>query len=191
MLRDHQSELLLGRRSAKTLRLTQDEIGVAFELTVPNTSLGQDTFENVRLGNLKGCSFGFQVRDDDWQQDASGKLTRIIKNVLCFETTLTAFPAYPATSVDLRSIRAKLKCKRESDDDELDVCNPDSPDYDPDTCDEEDRSEECSCDCPECLAGDCSECSDPDCDDPDCYDEERCPNQLRQAHYQLLLRRLR
>lgn len=194
MLRDHQSELLLGRRSAKTLILTQDEIGVAFELAVPNTSLGQDTYENVRLGNLKGCSFGFIVRDSDWQQDRDGKLTRVIKNVQCFETTLTAFPAYPATSVDTRSVRSKLKLKRDDDDDELDVCNEDSPDYDPDACqawkddDDGDDEEECECECQQCGDDRCEKCSNVNCQDENCL---ACANQERAAHMALLMRRLR
>ena len=145
MLRDHKSELLLGRVSAGTLRLTQDHIGVAFELTVPNTSLGQDTFENVRLKNLKGCSFGFLVRDEQWAQDSNGNLLRTILDVQCFETTLTAFPAYDATSVDIRSVRDKLSTKRDEDDEDKEEndyrpeCDPDSDDYDEDAdCDEDD-----------------------------------------------------
>jgi HK97 family phage prohead protease len=195
MLRDHKSELLLGRVSAGTLKLTQDDIGLAFELTVPNTSLGQDTYESVRLGNLQGCSFGFLVRHDTWKQDGNGRLTRIIDDVMCMEVTLTAFPAYEATSVDLRSIREKLKkcSKRDLDDDDDDYrpeCDPDAPDYDPDACPDEDDDveERCSCECSSCSEGDCEDCTNPDCDDDDC---DGCPIQTRQAHSALLLRRLR
>jgi len=88
LLRDHKSELLLGRVSAGTLKLTQDgDVGLWFEVTLPNTALGQDTYENVRLNNLQGCSFGFLVRHDTWTQDSSGRLTRVIDDVLCVEVT--------------------------------------------------------------------------------------------------------
>ena len=141
MLRDHRSELLLGRRSAGTLTLRQDEKGVAFDLLVPNTALGQDTYENTRLGNLKGCSFGFVVRDDTWKQDAAGNLTRVINDVQCFELTLTAFPAYDSTSVDVRSVRAKLKRVDWADDDgDLDESGEDGEDLD--ECDNGDDTED-------------------------------------------------
>ena len=202
MLRDHKSELLLGRVSAGTLKLTQDDIGLAFEVALPNTALGQDTYENVRLSNLLGCSFGFIVRHDTLQQDGKGRLTRIIDDVQCLEVTLTAFPAYEATSVDLRRIRAKLKnSKRESDDDDEldDVCDPDSDSCDPDACqqlkdDEDDDTEEdrsCSCSCRACAENeDCENCTNESCpdDDNDCLD---CGMALRHARLALLKRRLR
>jgi len=190
MLRDHRSELLLGRRSAGTLTLSQDQIGVTFEVSLPDTELGRDTYENVRLGNLRGCSFGFLVRDDEWSQDAAGNLTRLLKNVQCFEVTLTSMPAYDSTSVDIRSVRAKLNRSVDEDDDsedddESDVCNPDSPDYDSDA-DCEDR---CDCTCEFCSQDDdCSSCSDDQCDATDCLS---CPAQTRAAHPQLLIRRLK
>ena len=194
MLRDHRSELLLGRRSAGTLKLWQDDKGVAFQLTVPNTSLGQDTYENTRLGNLRGCSFGFYVRDQKWSQDANGIVTRTVLDVQCFELTLTAFPAYEATSVDIRSVREALnkgeqpkRTRSENDEDETD-CNPDSPDYDPDNddCDEDER--DCSCECASCVADDCDECTEESCDDAACA---YVFGLLRQAHMALLLRRMR
>ena len=195
MLRDHQSELLLGRRSAGTLKLTADDLGLAFVLDVPNTALGQDTYENVRLGNLLGCSFGFQVRKDNWKQDADGNLTRILEDVQIFETTLTAFPAYGDTSVDLRSVRAKLRKSKlddlnldPEDDDDLDVDDGDDNDDDED-------SDECRCFCRSCSEDDdCSLCDDPDCTDENCggdEDDESCPQQTRAAHLDLLMRRLR
>jgi hypothetical protein len=105
---------------------------VAFEVTLPDTENGRDAYENCRLGNLKGGSFGFVVRDDDWSQDSQGNLTRVIKDVQCFEVTLTAFPAYDKTSVAIsRSARAKLRSKRDDD-----PCNPNSESYDPDSCDD-------------------------------------------------------
>lgn len=188
MLRDHKSELLLGRRSAGTLSLTQDKTGVAFEVTLPDTALGQDTYENVRLGNLKGCSFGFFVRDDEWSQDGLGNLTRIIKDIQCFEVTLTAMPAYESTSVDLRSVRSKLRKK--SDDDDLGLLDDDNDDDDDDS-DGDDDEQRCDCACENCQAGNCDECTDTDCDDEDCADND-CPAQItRAAHLALLTRRLR
>jgi HK97 family phage prohead protease len=172
MLRDHLSQLLLGRRSAGTLCLRQDKTGLAFDVSpLPNTTLGNDTFEDVRIGNLKGCSFGFVVRDDTWTQDADGKLTRVLNDIQLVEVTLTAFPAYDSTSVDVRSIRAKRLTKSQDDLDDPDSLDDDDNLDDPDDDPEEER---CDCDCPECIAGNCQDCTNEDCDADDC---EGCPNQ--------------
>jgi HK97 family phage prohead protease len=68
MLRDHKQELLLGRTTAGTLDLKTDSSGLAFTITLPKTNIGDDTAENVRLGNLTGCSFGFSTVDDTWAE---------------------------------------------------------------------------------------------------------------------------
>jgi HK97 family phage prohead protease len=200
MLRDHLSQLLLGRRSAGTLSLRQDNTGLAFEVSpLPNTTLGNDTYEDVRIGNLKGCSFGFFVRDDTWTQDADGKLTRVLKDIQLQEVTLTAFPAYDSTSVDVRSIRAKRLTKSElkrNDDGcdcdcpeciDNDCANCSDPECDDPNCEGGD-DEECSCPCPECVRGACEACTNSECDDDNCL---LCPTAERAAHMDMILRRFR
>jgi HK97 family phage prohead protease len=153
LLRDHQSELLLGRRSAGTLKLSQDAIGLAFTVTLPDTALAQDTYENVRIGNLKGCSFGFIVRDDDWTKGSDGSLNRVINDVQLLEITLTAFPAYSSTSIAISRSLRKLKSNEfnlDLDDDGLDGF--DDLDGSDDSDDDEDSEDRCNCSCPECRA---------------------------------------
>jgi uncharacterized protein len=109
-LRDHKSELLLGRTSAGTLALTEDAQGLAFVVTLPKTAIGDDTAENVRLRNLSGCSFGFVVADsgDRWEQKGT-QLVRTLLDVDLFEISITSFPAYSATSVNTRSCPARFR----------------------------------------------------------------------------------
>src|SRR5665213_331035 len=78
MLRDHVSSQLLGRTTAGTLTLNQDEKGLAFTVTLPNTAIAEDTAENVRNGNLSNCSFGFNVPQggDRWETNSDGTVTR-------------------------------------------------------------------------------------------------------------------
>src|SRR5689334_14594836 len=59
MLVDHEPSKILGRTKAGTLKLTQDDVGLRFDCTLPDTQIGRDTWENIRLGNLSDCSFGF------------------------------------------------------------------------------------------------------------------------------------
>ena len=95
---EHDNAALLGRVGAGTLRLSEDDVGLAFELDLPDTTLGNDLAELVRRGDVAGCSFGFVSVTEDW----SGEV-RQLKDVDLYEITITATPAYPSTSVSIRS----------------------------------------------------------------------------------------
>ncbi|HEV2133396.1 MAG TPA: HK97 family phage prohead protease [Terracidiphilus sp.] len=151
-LRDHKSELLLGRTTAGTLALNPDNKGLAFTITLPKTNIGDDTAENVRLRNLTGCSFGFVAVKDDWKV-VNGQLTRTLLDIDLFEISVTSFPAYDATSVNTRSCPVALRSKlTKRDDDGLD---------DDEFCDELEQDADGSCPCDEDYEGDL------DCDDDD------------------------
>jgi uncharacterized protein len=159
LLRDHQSSQLLGRTTAGTLTLTQDSNGLAFVATLPKTAIADDTFENVRAGNLDSCSFGFNVPSggDKWTSAPDGSVLRTLLDVNLAEISITSFAAYPSTSVNLRSLPAELRSKLTTRMNE----------------------NECDCSCPECTDNNCEECSDLECDDPNCED---CPNQERSRY---------
>jgi HK97 family phage prohead protease len=92
LLRDHKQELLLGRTTAGTLELKTDARGLAFTVTLPKSAIGDDTAENVRLGNLTGCSFGFVTVSDDWVQTEDSKVVRTLLDIDLFEISITSFP---------------------------------------------------------------------------------------------------
>lgn len=106
-LYDHDSSALLGTTRAGTLSLKEDHTGLAFSIEIPNTSYGKDILALVKRGDIAGCSFGFRVKDDNWQ--AGDKFTRELLDVELHEITLTANPAYPQTSAALRSLDAMVK----------------------------------------------------------------------------------
>ena len=99
----HQSAAILGSTQARTLRLSSDSKGLAFELDLPNTTAGNDVLELVKRGDVAGCSFGFRIRPggDVWER-RDGRPCRELRNVELIEVTLTADPAYGDTSVALR-----------------------------------------------------------------------------------------
>ena len=106
-LYDHDSAKLLGTTRAGTLSLREDDKGLAFELDLPDTTHGRDVAELIRRGDIAGCSFGFTTRSDKWI--AGDKFTRELLDVDLAEITLTANPAYPQTTVALRSLDAMVK----------------------------------------------------------------------------------
>lgn len=104
---NHDPSRLLGRMSSGTLRLNQDDVGVRFEVDLPQSA--QDIRELVQRGDLRGASFTFSVRagGEKWTQD-----TRELTALDVYELGPVTMPAYPSTSVGLRSklnlIKAKL-----------------------------------------------------------------------------------
>jgi len=109
---EHDSKSLLGRVGAGTLRLYEDEVGLAFELDLPNTSLGRDLEELVTRGDIAGCSFGFISRAEDWSTK-DGSPLRTLTDLDLHEITITSQPAYASTSVQVRSRKGnKVKYAR-------------------------------------------------------------------------------
>lgn len=91
-----------------TLKLSVDGKGLLCEFDAPHTSLGDDILESVRRGDIKGMSFAFTVKADEWSRDDKGDYTRTVKEVgQLFDVSLVAMPAYDKTSVSLRAITAK------------------------------------------------------------------------------------
>src|SRR5690349_7499621 len=99
MLLSHDVGRELGRVAAGTLTLREDSIGLWFSLDAdPTTPEGQTALGNVRTQDVRGCSFGFRVRSEEWLDGGSRLPLRIIKDVDLFEVTLTCDPAYSTTS---------------------------------------------------------------------------------------------
>lgn len=109
----HDSARVLGRTSSGTLRLREDEKGLAVEIDLPDTSDGRDVHELVRRRDLKGMSFGFVVRHDEWDETVDPP-TRTIRSVELIEVSAVANPAYGDTSLALRS-RDKAKQSEQAD----------------------------------------------------------------------------
>src|SRR5699024_5623556 len=61
---DHDSSKVLGRTTSDTLELNVDEEGLYFRTQLPNTTYAKDLYENIRLGNINQCSFGFILDED-------------------------------------------------------------------------------------------------------------------------------
>lgn len=102
-LADHDHTKVLGRTATRTLRLSEDAHGLAFEIDLPDTTIGRDILALAERGDLGGMSFGFKaIREDR----TAGK--RVLNAVQLIEiSVVSAWPAYGNTSVNARS-RSKL-----------------------------------------------------------------------------------
>lgn len=106
---NHVPDNILGRTSAGTLRVAEDDKGLAIEIDPPDTCCGRDLQVSMKRGDIKEMSFGFTVAEggDEWTRDpdGSGNWTRTISKIdRLYDVSPVTFPAYPEASCALRSL---------------------------------------------------------------------------------------
>ncbi|WP_417847112.1 HK97 family phage prohead protease [Thalassospira povalilytica] len=105
---EHHPYKLLARAGAGSLILAEDQRGLAFESHLPDTTLGRDTYENIRNKNYPGMSFGFRPVKNRPEYDERGRLIRVQHDkVDLSEITVTSMPYYSKTSVAVRSLATR------------------------------------------------------------------------------------
>lgn len=104
---NHDTNLLLGRTGAGTLRLEEREEGVVYEIDLPDTTLGRDTAALLARGDYPGSSFGFRAIEDEWGETEDGRPLRILTQVAVRDIGPVAFPAYDDSTTGLRSLAEK------------------------------------------------------------------------------------
>ncbi len=101
---NHNSDHVLGRTVAGTLRLFDDENGLAIEIDPPESAAA--FIEAVNRGDVSQMSFGFSVLPDGdrVELDEDGMVIRTLTAVRLFEVSPVAMPAYPATTISSRTL---------------------------------------------------------------------------------------
>jgi len=103
---NHDSNLVIGRNTAGTLRMKEDKTGLAVEIDLPDTQAARDLSVSIERGDISQMSFGFRVRagGQEWGEDDDGDVIRTLTDLSLFDVSPVAYPAYPATDVGLRSL---------------------------------------------------------------------------------------
>lgn len=102
---NHNTDLVLGSTGNGTLRLEEDNVGLKFDLDLPDTQWGRDAAVSVSRKDVDGMSFAFNVKNQEWDESDKSKIVRTLIEVDLFEVSPTAFPAYQQTSVTARSVK--------------------------------------------------------------------------------------
>lgn len=117
-LLNHQSYPVLGRLSKGTLKLEQTDSSMNVSLDTPRTTAGNDLIESVDRGDIAGLSFAFRVNDggESWSRQ-DGQALRTLTDITISEVSFVGSPAYPDTTVALRSLDVfeKSENKKEID----------------------------------------------------------------------------
>lgn len=104
---NHDANRVLGRTTAKTLRLAIDDQGLRYEIDLPETSYAKDLAASVERGDVSQSSFMFEVTGEKWEYPprSSGELPlRRVQNVKLYDVAPVTFPAYAGTSVSARAM---------------------------------------------------------------------------------------
>lgn len=113
---EHQTSALLGRTSSGTLQLRSDDDGLGFDLSLPNTQLGNDVYELCKRGDIRGMSFGFRVNSDDFakelddysddydSEEDGSVIVRTVRDADLIEISAVSEPCYESSSVLARSM---------------------------------------------------------------------------------------
>ena len=98
---NHDKSMPLARTQNGTLTLIEDEKGLKFRAELPNTTLGNDVKELLKVGTLTGeMSFGFIATRDKWNEK---KDERTVTEAELFEISVVQDAAYPQTESQLRN----------------------------------------------------------------------------------------
>lgn len=100
---NHDPNIVLGRTKSGTLRLSEDETGLYVEIEPPDTQQANDLVAVIARGDVDQMSFSFRAIEDKWSIDESEQYVRTLTQVKLYDVAPATFPAYPDTSLGVRS----------------------------------------------------------------------------------------
>jgi HK97 family phage prohead protease len=111
---NHEPNLLLGRQSSGTLRLSTDTRGLHYEVDLPDTTVGRDVRALAERGDLTGASFAFTPGEDEWSVRGGRRVRTHTSVGRLVDVSPVTFPAYDGASTVLRSMSFEAANRRAS-----------------------------------------------------------------------------
>lgn len=111
---NHNTDLVLGRRSNSTLDLAEDDRGLRMTIRPPDTQWGRDAVVSVRRKDVVGMSFGFNVTRPEGERFVRGPNDEPIRELVdvdLMEVSPATFPIYPGTRVVARALAAACEAR--------------------------------------------------------------------------------
>jgi HK97 family phage prohead protease len=106
---NHDPNVVLGRKSAGTLDLSEDAKGLATVIRPPDNEWGRPVVDAIKRGDVSGMSISFRIVRQEWRfpdeaERAAGVLpSRTILEAKLYDVGPVTFPAFEQTSISARS----------------------------------------------------------------------------------------
>lgn len=103
-LYNHNTDLVLGRTTARTLELQQDSRGLFGRVKINREDTeAMNAYARIQRGDITGCSFGFHIAEQETEYREDGTVHWTITKVKpLYEVSPCTFPAYEEASVSAR-----------------------------------------------------------------------------------------
>ena len=112
---NHDTTFVVGRTTAKTLELREDDHGLYGVISVnPNDRSAMDAFERVKRGDVSQCSWGGNIRSEDTDVREDGSVHWTLRDVDLWEVSICTFPAYEETAISARAAQVDEIKKRQT-----------------------------------------------------------------------------
>lgn len=99
---NHDTTLVLGRTSAHTLEVRQDERGLWGKIQInPNDQDAMNLYARVQRGDVSQCSIGFDILDEETEYRGED-VHWTIRQIKLYEVSACTFPAYEETAISAR-----------------------------------------------------------------------------------------
>lgn len=99
---NHNPDYVLGRNKAGTLSLEEDTTGLKMTIDPPDAQWARDLMASIKRGDIDQASFGFRTIKDAWRTEDGAQVRDLLEAQL-FDVSVVTMPAYPQTSVAVRS----------------------------------------------------------------------------------------
>ncbi len=100
---NHDPNWILARSTNKTLRMVEDDHGLAVDFDPIDTPTVRGFVASIERGDVSQMSFAFVATDDEWDIDANEQWVRRVKRARLFDVSPVTYPAYQGTEIGLRS----------------------------------------------------------------------------------------
>lgn len=118
ILWNHNTDVVLGSTAAGTASLEEDEQGLYGVVEINRSDMeAMNCYARISRGDVSGCSFGFDIADQEERIDEDGIYRTNIKKVSpLYEVSPCTFPAYPTTSITARCKEQIAEYKKKQND---------------------------------------------------------------------------
>lgn len=102
---NHNTDIVLGRNKSGTLRLKEDDVGLSYEIDLPDTQAARDLWTLIDRGDVSGSSFAFETVKEarDNPESGSTDLPMVtIREAKLYDISPCTMPSYEDTDVSAR-----------------------------------------------------------------------------------------